>query len=98
MKTEFEDTWGRIINYAGKVFRQVGGNEFTYHVSSTGGSIRLSRTNQSVGRLTFEAAWKRRPLSGPGAINDLRAPSYVFALLSDPRIINDCGASGIGVG
>ena len=86
MHSEFEDIWNKIIANAGQSFTQLRGEQFTYSVSGTGGSIALSRTNQNVGRATFESAWLRRPLSRPGALSDLRAPSYLFAILTDPRV------------
>jgi hypothetical protein len=86
MESNFDQYWQSIIACGGQVFRQVGGGEFIYKVSATGSSVMLSRTNQSLGRAMFEKAWRRRPISGPSAINDLRGPSYLYAILSDPRI------------
>lgn len=85
MNTISGDVWRRIISQSGQVFRQVRGGEFSYVVCSDN-VIRLDRTNQTLSRATFEKALARYPLSGPGAINDLRAPSYVYAILMDPRI------------
>jgi serine/threonine protein kinase len=79
-----ERVWQRIVDCQGQTFRQVRGREFTYEVS--GRVLRLHTTNQNLSMATFEEALARVPLAGPGDINDLRGPSYVFAILYDDRI------------
>ena len=38
-------------------------------------------------RSQFEKAYGQGPLTGPGQLNDLvRGPSYVYAILTDPRV------------
>jgi hypothetical protein len=44
------------------------------------------RTIQHIPRSHFVKALGLVPLSGPGAIQTLRGPSYIFAILMDPRI------------
>ncbi len=79
-----DEVFDRIVANEGSTFRQVRGETFTYTVS--GQSIRLSRTNRMVGKGEFAKALQKCPLSGPGQISDVQAPSYVFAILTDDRI------------
>jgi len=84
MASEFDTVWSRIVNHAGEVFRQLRGAEFTYDVH--GSSVIASRTNRQLARSQFEQAFARMPTAGPGALQDLQGPSYLWAILSDSRI------------
>jgi hypothetical protein len=44
------------------------------------------RTNHQLPRSHFRTAYERMPVEGPGELNDLRGPSYLYAILTDPRI------------
>lgn len=79
--------WSRIEDHAGEVFRLVGGGEFTYRVD--GARVVPSRTNRNLGRSQFEQAVARLPLDGPGQLQDLQGPSYLYAILMDARIRGD---------
>ncbi len=79
-----DDVWTRICSCEGEVFHQKRGQPFTYTVISS--SLRPSTTNRMLPRSHFEAALKRFPVSGPGELNDLQGPSYLYAILTDPRI------------
>ncbi len=81
---EFEPVWKRILAHEGETFRQVRGGEFTYTVA--GQTLRLSRTNQNLSFSTLKQAYDRLPASGPGEFQDLRGPSYLYAILTDSRI------------
>ncbi|SEB27566.1 hypothetical protein [Paenibacillus sp. 276b] len=83
---EFELVWQKILELEGEEFWQLRGKGFKYKVS--GNSLILSTTNYSIPKSQAEAAWRKMPLKGPGQINDLVAPSYLFALLSDTRVTN----------
>jgi len=84
-KAPFEVTWSRIVAHAGKYFRTKTGLEFTYRVEKN--VFRPSRTDYGIARSDFEKAYDLVPLSGPGEITSLvRGPSYVWAVLHDPRI------------
>jgi hypothetical protein len=37
-------------------------------------------------RQDFEKAWHRRPLTRTRELQDLQGPSYLFAILTDPRV------------
>jgi hypothetical protein len=80
----FETIWRRIEQLEGDEFRQKTGRTFTYSVD--GGSVVPSTTNRRLPKGDFRKAFERRPLPGPGAINDLQGPSYLWAVLTDPRV------------
>ena len=79
--------WSRIATHKGETFHQKRGKPFTYRVE--GGTVCLDTTNQAIARGQFKEALDRMPLSGPGQINDLRGPSYIYAILTDRRITID---------
>ena len=80
----FTPIWDRIAAHAGSEFRQKTGRQFTY--SLTGNAITPSTTNRVLARTQFEKAYERSPLRGPGQLQDLQGPSYLFAILTDPRV------------
>jgi hypothetical protein len=80
----FDEVWLRIERFAGEEFRQVAGKGFTYTVH--GGVLTPSTANRNLPRSSFHEAFERMPVDGPGKLNDLQGPSYLFAILSDPRI------------
>lgn len=84
----FNSTWANIVKYAGQTFTTVTGRDFTYYVS--GGYVVPDRTDYKIPMSDFQKAWNIQMssgLTGPGQINSIvRGPSYVYAILSDPRI------------
>lgn len=76
--------WGRIEAHAGEVFTQKRGGEFRYRM--IGNMVVPDRTNHQLPRSHFRTAYERMPVDGPGALGDLRGPSYLYAILTDPRI------------
>ena len=84
MEFSFGEVWGRIEQYAGAEFRQKRGGVFTYEV--VGNLIVPDRTDHRFARSQVEEAYHRMPVEGPGRLNDLRGPSYLFAILMDDRI------------
>lgn len=84
MRMNIDVIWKRICDHEGKTFRQIRGKEFTYTI--IGNAVRLSTTNYNVGKGTFEKALQLMPLSNTVPIQDLPAPSYVYAILMDDRI------------
>jgi hypothetical protein len=80
----FDEVWQRIVRLRGETFYQKRGKAFSYTVS--GGSLRPSTTNRQLPRSHFARAFARAPLDGPGQLQDLQGPSYLFAILTDPRI------------
>ena len=80
----FDEVWQRILTLHGETFYQKRGKPFTYAVS--GNSLKPSTTNRQLPRSHFAQAFTRAPLHGPGQLQDLQGPSYLFAILTDPRI------------
>ena len=83
---EFDNVWTAIVRHEGQEFRQLRGQVFKNSIK--GNVLFPSTTNRALPRSQFEQAFNRRPLNGPGQINDLQGPSYLFAILTDSRI---CG-------
>jgi hypothetical protein len=73
----------RVAQHAGEPFRQLRGREFTYMVHH--GSLLPSTTNRRLSLAQLLEAAARAPLS-PGELQDLQGPSYLFAIVTDPRI------------
>jgi hypothetical protein len=82
----FDAAWQRIEAYAGQQFRTKTGLPFTYKV--VGSSVVPDRTGYPLHVSNFRAAFDLLPLSGPGQIKTLvRGPAYVYAILTDHRIL-----------
>jgi uncharacterized protein (DUF2235 family) len=52
----------------------------------TGTALRLRNTNRLLPRSQVEKAYARLPVSRPGDVQDLQGPSYLYAILTDPRV------------
>jgi hypothetical protein len=78
------EVWRRIERHAGEEFRQIRGRRFTYEVHS--GCVIPSTTRRRINRLNFEEALKLVPLQNTVAVQHLQGPSYIYAILMDPRI------------
>jgi hypothetical protein len=79
-----DEVWQQIVTLCGETFHQKRGKPFTYAVS--GNSLKPSTTNRQLPRSHFAQAFARVSLDGPGQLHDLQGPSYLFAILTDPRI------------
>ena len=80
-----EKVWERIAKLEGEEFHTKRGLSFTYKVH--GNEFRPSRTKWLITKTDFEKALGYVPCDGPGAINKLvQGPSYVWAVLHDPRM------------
>lgn len=79
-----DHVWARIVANEGETFRQIRGKEFTYDVVGQG--IRRSTTNQTLPKNTIAKALERMPVVSTTPLQDLRGPSYLFAILMDRRI------------
>lgn len=84
MGRDVNPVWQRITSHAGEVFQQKRGAQFTYRV--IGGHVVPDRTPQQIPKSHFAEALELVPLSGPGQIQNLRGPSYIYAILMDRRI------------
>lgn len=80
----FAEIWMRIASHAGERFHQVRGGAFSYVV--TGDYLRFDRTAQPLPRKHLEEAYGLVPLRSTAEVQHLRAPSYIYAILMDPRI------------
>ena len=87
-EASFKSVWQSIIAHAGEGFFTIRRQPFQYKLS--GESVWIERDghpiNQALAQSEFRKAWKRWPVQGPGELQDLRGPSYIFAILSDPRV------------
>ena len=77
--------WNRIIACSGEVFRQPRGKPFTYSVS--GDTVYLDAANQDLSRRQIAEALGRMPLAGPDDLSDLSGSSYIYAIVTDRRIV-----------
>jgi len=78
------EVWARISALAGETFTTKTGRPFAY--DSDARAVHLRNTNRSLPRAQFEAALERFPVSGPGELQDLQGPSYIYAILTDRRV------------
>lgn len=81
---DIDTVWRRIEAHAGETFRQVRGGEFTYQVD--GNSVRPDRTNRLLAKSHFAQALDLAPLTSTTQLQHLQGPSYLFAILTDPRV------------
>jgi hypothetical protein len=84
-----DNFWVNLQAHEGELFHTITGLPFAYQMRN--GSLVPIRDdtpiNQSLSRQNFEEALGRLPFNGPGEINDIRGPAYVYALLHDSRIM-----------
>jgi hypothetical protein len=76
--------WARIIAHEGQQFEQIRGKRFSF--SRHANTLSLSTTNQFISRAQIESAYELVPLRSTTQLQHLRAPSYLYAILMDPRI------------
>lgn len=79
--------WNRIIENEGFEFRQIRGGIFSYRINAN--SILLDRTNRAISKSEFKKALRYVPLKNTVSVQHLQAPSYIYAILMDPRIRKD---------
>jgi hypothetical protein len=88
----FAVIWGRIAALQGEQFATISGLPFTYRVD--GDALYPSRTEYRLSRSNVEKAYARVPIPSPGAIsNEIRGPSYIWAILNDQRVSQGAWAS-----
>ena len=88
-----DKVWKQIVRHAGQTFHTSTGLPFTYQViGATRGPIRVVRDGREINRniswASFEKALPSMPCDGPSDISQtgVSGPSYVWAILNDPRI------------
>jgi len=79
-----DTVWARIKAHEGETFHQVRGKGFTYTI--VGASLVPEGINQNIPRSEFEKALGLLSLESTVAVQDLRGPSYIYAVLMDNRI------------
>ena len=82
--TEIAPVWDRIEKNAGSEFHLIRGATFRYAVVS--GHVIPDRTNQQIPKSHFEKALALVPLGNTTEIQNLRGPSFIYAILMDARI------------
>lgn len=80
-----DTVWSRIVAHEGQTFHQKRGNPFTYTMQ--GSALSPDTTNRLLPRGDFDKALAMMPLDGPGEIQHLQGPSYIYAILTDERIL-----------
>jgi hypothetical protein len=82
---EFEIVWQRIRQLQGEQFTTIKGLPFTFTVD--GDALYPSRTEYRLSKNDVETVFNLVPISGPGVVNDdVRGPSYLWAILHDHRV------------
>ena len=76
--------WQRIELNAGQEFRMIRGAKFRY--SLVAGHVVPDRTPQQIPKSHFEQALQLVPLLDTTSIQNLRGPSFIYAILMDGRI------------
>lgn len=82
-----EDVWARLASHQGEAFHQIRGGEFTYSLTDT--ALVPDRTNWSIPRRHIEEALALVPLANTKPVQHLYGPSYIYAVLMDPRVRQD---------
>ena len=81
---DVNEVWRRIEQHAGEEFRQIRGRTFSYQIVS--GAVRPSTTNRTIPRSDFAKALELVPLATTVPVQHFQGPSYIYAILMDPRI------------
>ena len=66
------------------------GKRFSYQAHGHG--VDMNTTNRILPRSDFQKAFERFPVSGPGDLQDLQGPSYIYSILMDPRVRGRAGS------
>jgi hypothetical protein len=81
--------WSRLLKHQGETFHTVRGKALRYRVEGNGVHFEREgrRINKRMSRADFEKAVSRLPLTKTTDIKDCFDGAYLFALLTDPRIV-----------
>ena len=83
--------WRNIVSHEGETFYKKRGEPFKYSVIAN--RIKLSTTNRDISKGVFQQALEYMPLEKTTPIQHLQAPSYLFAILTDRRILQPINLS-----
>lgn len=78
------DIWEKIKQHQGETFYTVQGLEFSYRVE--GEKVIHTRSAKPLSRTDFEKAELLAPQKPSDLHNAVRGPSYVYAIVTDPRL------------
>ena len=81
---DIETVWRRIRRHTGETFYQMRGGAFSYSVA--GGCVYPDRTQQQIPKSHFSKALELVPAKNTAPFQHLRGPSFIYAILMDPRI------------
>jgi hypothetical protein len=84
MTIDIETLWTRLTQHQGETFRQIRGGEFTYQLTDR--ALTPDRTDWSIPRSAFVEALGLVPLENTKAVQHLFGPSFLYAVLMDPRL------------
>ena len=79
-----DSIWEKVKLHQGEIFHTVRGLEFSYRVS--GETVIHTRSKETLSRSDFEKAVRLAPQKPSDLHNDVAGPSYVYAIITDPRI------------
>jgi hypothetical protein len=88
---DFSALWGKVERHAGETFYELGGKTFTYEVGPEG--LQPSTAEAPIPRDIFEQVYAHGPVPPPRRLAEQglgsRQASYVFSILTDPRLKTD---------
>ncbi len=84
MQVNEAEIWRRIVELEGEEFVQLRGGRFRFEIR--GNALAPDRTNRLLPRSSFRQAIELMPVDGPGRLQHLQGPSYLYAILMDPRV------------
>jgi hypothetical protein len=84
MAPQINTVWKRIEDRAGAEFQMIRGGAFRYSIIA--GHVIPNRTRQQIPKSHFKEALHLVPLANTVALQHLRGPSFIYAILMDSRI------------
>lgn len=76
--------WALLETHVGENFTLKSGQPFSYQISND--VLMPTTANWDAPKAEFAEALRRMPVSGAAALRDLKAASFIFALLHDDRV------------
>ena len=76
--------WAKIKSFEGEIFHTVSGIPFSYEI--LGNDLLRTGSEYPLNRSNFKKALDLRPKNVVAISRKVRGPSYVYAILTDPRI------------
>lgn len=84
----FDHIWAKIERHQGQEFQTKRGKPFRYTVKY--GCVIPDHTDRNLPGSHFEAVWAMGSTEGPAEVAKrdpkIQGPSYIWAILNDPRI------------